>query len=277
MTIYTIIPMAIGIVVALFGMSKQKQGATWGQPLAILGAIIAIGSALWNVVGQATGGNSNAIADREQRYMFLQGKFLGQEIKKAVPATKKVVVLVDAMSKFDVYGEPLAEPREDYSLKGLKDALGAGVDVVTVCQTIPKRKPQMQKMPDGSEVEMPMMPTDFITGKDLKGLEKDIKGADVFVALSMLPMDLTLPQCLGLLQGTGAEVALLNPGADIDTLKKVFADGGKNTAEVIAAVMTKKSAIYDDKIPSNDQAAFDRRYVLVSKNGYEAALDAADK
>lgn len=271
----TIIPMAIGIVAALFGMSKQKQGATWGQPLAILGAIIAIGSALWNVVGQATGGSTNAIADREQRYMFLQGKFLGQEIRKAVPAAKKVVVLVDAMTKYDIYGELLPEPREDFSLKGLKDGLGSGVDVVTVCQTIPKRKPQMQKMPDGSEMEMPITPTDFMQFRDLKGLEKDIKSADVFVALSMLPMDASLAQCLGFLKGT--KVALLNPGADSDTLKKVFADGGKNIADVVAAVVTKKSAIYDDKIPSSDQAAFDRRYVLITKTGFEAAIDAADK
>ena len=275
MTIYTIIPMAIGIVVALFGMSKQKQGATWGQPLAILGALIAIGSALANVVGQATGNSTNAIADREQRYTFLQGKFLGQEVKKAVPAAKKVVVLVDAMTKYDIYGELLAEPREDFALKGLKEALGAGVDVVTVCQTIPKRKPQMQKMPDGTEVEMPMTPMDMMQFRDLKALEKDIKGADVFVALSMLPMDASLAQCLGFLKNT--KVALLNPGADTDTLKKIFADGGKNIADVVAVVITKEKAIYDDKIPSNDQAAFDRRYVLVGKNGYEAALEAAKK
>lgn len=271
----TIIPMAIGIVAALFGMNKQKQGATWGQPLAILGAIIAIGSALWNVVGQATGSNTNAIADREQRYMFLQGKFLGQEIKSAVPAAKKVVVLVDPMSIYDVYGEKLPEPRKDFSLEGLKDALGAGVEVVTVCQTVPKRKPQIQKMPDGTEIEMPMMPTDMLTFKDLKPMEKQIKGADVFVALSMLPMDVSLAQCLGFFKGS--KVALLNPGADTDTLKKIFADGGKNIADVVAAVVTKKSAIYDDKIPSNDKAAFDRRYVLVGKSGYEAALDEANK
>ena len=273
----TIIPMAIGIIAALFGMSQQKKGMAWGQPLAILGAIIAIGSALWNVVGQATGSNTNAIVDREQRYMFLQGKFLGQEIKKAVPNAKKVVVLVDAMTKFDVYGEPLAEPREDYSLNGLKDALGAGVEVVTVCQQIPKRKPKMVKGPDGTEVEMPIMGPDFITVKDIKALEKDIKGADVFVALAMLPLEVSLAQCLNLIKPSCSKVALLNPGADTDTIKRIFADGGKSTAELVAVVMTKRSAVYDDKMPSNDQAAFDRRYILAGKNGYEAALDEVDK
>ena len=272
----TIIPMAIGIVLALFGMSKQKSGAPWGQPLAILGAIIAIGAALWNVVGQATGGSANAIADREQRYMFIQGKFLGQEIKKAVPSCKKVVVLVDALSKFDVYGEPLAEPREDHTLMGLKEALGADVTVETICQTVPKRKPQMMKGPDGTEIEVPMMPMDMLTFRDFKPLEKQIKGADVFVALSMLPMDVPIAQVLQFL-GKGTKVALMNPGADTETLKKIFADGGNNIADVVAAVMTKKSAIYDDKIPSNDKAAFDRRYVLITKSGYSAALDEVDK
>ena len=120
-----------------------------------------------------------------------------------------------------------------------------------------------------------MTPMDMMQFRDLKALEKDIKGADVFVALSMLPMDASLAQCLGFLKNT--KVALLNPGADTDTLKKIFADGGKNIADVVAVVITKEKAIYDDKIPSNDQAAFDRRYVLVGKNGYEAALEAAKK
>jgi small subunit ribosomal protein S9 len=54
----TIIPMAIGIVAALFGMNKQKQGATWGQPLAILGA-----EARYDVEAQVKGGGFTGQAE----------------------------------------------------------------------------------------------------------------------------------------------------------------------------------------------------------------------
>ena len=236
MQIWTIVPMIIGIVAALFGMNKQKQGAPWGQPLAILGAIIAIASAIFSFGHQLTGGsNTSAIQNREQRFMFLKGKFLGEAIKKAVPGAKKIVVLVDPMEIYDATGEKLAEPRENFTVNGMKSAL-PGVEFVPVSKEIPKMKPATMKGPNGEEMEMPMMVDIQMTGRDFQKILPKIKGADVFVAVTMLPMDLRLKQVLGALKDTKAKVAILESG-NTDAFKECFADGGKSVAELIAVAV----------------------------------------
>ena len=62
-----------------------------------------------------------------------------------------------------------------------------------------------------------------------------------------------------------------------DLIKVGELEEPEDAKEMAEYIEEAKSAIYDDKIPSNDKAAFDRRYVLVGKSGYEAALDEANK
>ena len=45
-TVIRVIVMIIGGIIAIIGMNKHKQGAGWGQPLAVIGAIVAIIAAL---------------------------------------------------------------------------------------------------------------------------------------------------------------------------------------------------------------------------------------
>ena len=269
MNLVSIILMGIGIVGALVGMSKQKQGAPWGQPLAILGAIIAIGAALYSFYGQATGNSTNAVRDRELRYMYIQGKFLGEAVKAAAPDAKKVAVLVDPMHIYEANGVKKVTPTEDEVLKALRDTL-PGVEFIIVCKPMKKIEVPKQRMPDGTEADMPFMPDTMLTRADFMQISKEIKQADVFIATTLLPMGVPLKQTLG--QIKGVKVALANTGS-LNELSEVF-EGGD---QLIAVVASKNSADYNQDPARDDKKAFDQRYVLITPSDYAAKIAEAEK
>ena len=224
------------------------------------------------------GNDFNEIKEREQRFMYVQGKILGEAVKKAAPDAKKVVVLVDWSYLYEPNGQPVSSPPPNFTLDGLKAGIG-NVEYVIVCKEIPKTKPQMMKEPDGQEMEMPVLVDLTLDKTDWAKILKDknIKGADVFVALAMLPVDLNLKEILGSLKPLVGKVALLYPDWNNETFKACFADGGKNMAELIAAVLVKNSANYEKNPPRDDQEAFDVRYVLATPQNYEKQLEEARK
>lgn len=272
MTLPCIIIMIVGVVAALFGMNKQKQGAAWGQGLAIVGAIVAIGAALWNVGNTVAGGSTKAAIAREQRYVIVEHKYLGEAIKKAMPNVKKAVVLVDPMTKYDVWGDKLETPLPNVALEGLKEGLGADVEIVEVCPPARKNK----KPAPGKEDMAPPPVIDIMTFASFNKLMPEIEKAkaDVFVCLYMLPMEVPMVRTLSLLKGK--KVALANVG-ELESLKRIFQDGGKNSADVVAVVTSKMSAVYDESIPSSEKAIFNKRYTLITKDNYTTEIDAALK
>ena len=90
MTLPAIIIMVIGIIAAIVGVNKQKQGASWGQALAIVGAIIAIGAAVWNFVGTLNGDQKGI--QKNQRAQQLRGLYLGKEIANSQTSFTPFVV-----------------------------------------------------------------------------------------------------------------------------------------------------------------------------------------
>lgn len=276
MSITSIIFMIIGGGIAFFGMSKQKKGITWGQPLALAGAVIAIAAALYNLVNTTMSDGTEAAVARERRYIKIQNKLFGAEILRQLPNAKKIAVIVDPSNYFDAYGDELAQPNENLQLEGLKEGM-PGVELVEVYPKVPKiKKPAPVKGPDGEEImpPPPMGMMDMMTAPRLKECAAKAKGADAVVVLWMLPPDLTLAQSLSLLKGM--KVAVANVG-DLQTLPAIFADGGKTVGELVAVVTTKASAVYDDKIASDEKEAFDSRYILITKDNYKTAVAEAQK
>jgi hypothetical protein len=268
--------MVVGIAVALYGMNIQKKGSPIGQPLAIIGAILAIGCALWNATS-SFGGDNAAIA-REQRYIMLESKFLAKDIAKQLPSVKKVAVFVDPSNYFDEWGDERTEPRKDYAVEGLKEGFGSGVEIQEVYVTPKKiQKPAPQKAPDGTEI-MPMPPMSAMGGMmsaaDITKCIKDAKDAEVIIVAHQLPPMMSLGQAMLLFKGK--KVALINCGNASDSAK-VFQDGGKNAGELLCMVVSKRSAVYDDSMPSNEQKAFDKRYIVISKDNYSATIAEAMK
>ncbi len=261
-----IVVMVVGFAIAMFGMKKQKAGASWGQALAIVGALIAIVGAIMNLTG-FIGGSSKGMA-REKRYMFLQAKFLGDAVKKACnPA--KVCVICDPNLFVDAYGDKLdKEVQSDY-LDGIRAAL-KGSEIIPIYPEFKRPKPKNA----GPDAAMMVMPYTMLSGGDYKKMCEKIKKAkpDAVINIYQFPMDSKLPASLGLLKGY--KVGFLNTSSN-DELTYAFADGGKQCAEVVAVVMTKVDAVYDETIPAADQKAFDRRFVLALPGDYEKMIKVA--
>ena len=128
--------MVVGFIAAMVGMKKQKLGIGWGQPLAIVGAIIAVGGAVMNLSG-FMGGKSKQM-DAEMRYIRLQGQFLAEEVKNAANPSK-VYVICDANYFVDENGN---EKIRDYPLlNGVKAGL-RGIEVVPVYKKIKVSAPK---------------------------------------------------------------------------------------------------------------------------------------
>ncbi|MGN0866071.1 MAG: hypothetical protein ACI4SG_00120 [Oligosphaeraceae bacterium] len=263
-----ILVMVAGFIAAMVGMNKQKAGASWGQILAIIGAIIAVAGAAMNLMGFFRQGSQSR--DRENRYMYLQARMLADELKKETSA-QKVAVICDSSLFLDEWGDPLAKTRESPWMDAVKDAF-KGAEVIPVYKKFKIKKPANDQ---AGMMMPPPMAFGMMSGADFKKIADEIKKIkpDVIVNIHTFPQDGKLPAALQMLKGY--KIGFLNCCSN-DELRFAFKDGGKNMAEVIAVVMTKSDAAYDDTIPSNDKKAFDRRFVLVTKSDYESGMKKAN-
>lgn len=219
--------------------------------------------------------------ERELRFEFLKGKFLGEAIKQVVPNLKKVAILVDPTEIYDPYGEKLATPLENPSVAALKEALGADVESVLVSKEIPKVKPQTIQGPSGEEFELPPLPPDpSMTRNDLDKILPQIKDVDVFIIVtSLFSWDGKViindywKDLLKFFKANNIQnVAIMEPAMDTATLVECFQDDGKCMANLVAVVFTKNSADYDKDPPLDDKEAFDIRYVLATSENYQQSL-----
>ena len=261
--------MIVGFIAAMVGMNKQKAGIAWGQILAIVGAIVAVAGAAMNLTGFFRAGSQSR--EREARYMYLQARFLGDQLKKDTNP-KKVAVICDSSLFLDEWGDPLSKPRESPWMDGIKDAF-KGAEVVPVYKKFKIKKPANNG--DQTAMMMPPMAFGMMSGADFKKIVDEIKKMepDVIVNIHTFPQEGKLPAALALLKGY--KIGFLNSASN-DELRYSFKDGGKSMAEVLAVVMTKSDAVYDDTIPSNDKKAFARRFVLATKADYEAKMKEAN-
>lgn len=257
--------MVVGIVLALFGMNKQKQGAAWGQALAIVGALIAVAGAIMNMTNFFQAGSQGMA--REKRYMYVQTKFLGEALKSAA-SPSKVCVIIDPNNFVDEWGDELPQPRQSDWLDGVKAGLGSSVEIIPVYPEFHIKKPA------NADQVMPPMPYTMMGMRDYKKVCEKIKKIkpDAVVNVYQFPMEAPLPTALAELKGY--KIAFLNTSADRE-LRAAFQDGGAKGAEVVASVLTKVDAVYDETIPAKDQAAFNRRFVLATKADFDAKISEA--
>ncbi len=269
-TIIRIVVMIIGAIIAIFGMSKSKEGATWGQPLAICGAILAIIAALWGIKNTMMGDDQKAARDRELEYQRIQTRELGKYLAEKY-AGQKAVVMVDPMLRFDVYGTALT--REDPILEGLKQGLGTEITVVKeIYPQMPfkEKKPPVMG-PDGEEIMdddmMEPMETWF-TGRELTAIMPPADTYDLFITLIGLPNGRPVREL------SGKNLVII--GGDTPSMGSLFqANGRKGLPNTVAAVTYNPDAVYDDKpIPKDPQEAFNKRFLLVTPENFESLKSA---
>lgn len=265
-TIIRIVVMVIGAIIAIFGMSKSKEGASWGQPLAICGAILAIIAALWGIKNTVMGDDQKAARDRELEYQRIQTRELGKYLAGKF-AGQKAVVMVDPMLRFDVYGTAIT--REDPILEGLKQGLGTSITIVKeIYPQMPfKEKKAPVTGPDGEVImdDDMMEPMEmWFTAKELKDIMPPADTYDIFITLIGLPGGKPAREMAG--------KSLVLVGGDTPSMGMLFqANGQKGLPNTVAAVTYNPNAVYDDKpIPSDPKEAFDKRFLLVTPETFES-------
>ena len=208
---------------------------------------------------------------KSQHAQELRGLFLGREIAKASP--KKVVVIDNASSHVDGYGQLLEPPIVDHAIEGLKKGLG-GATVEVIWQDVPKKP----KPANPDEVPDPNLDIILFDAKDLMAMIPKLEGADVIVFNAMpdgLDSGIDLFKAIGLVaaKNKGVKFAILGL-TDTDSLAKIFA---AKDSPLIAAVVTRADYDWDADMPSNDDAAFAQQFVLLTPANFRAGIEAANR
>ena len=171
---------------------------------------------------------------------------LGLYIKENF-AGKKAVVIINPYLNID----------NPPSLEGLKTGLGNDVDITEIL------KPKTPEPTDGEKPGALIPQEKLFTVKEVNNL---LVGKEFDICITLI--------------GLPADAKMIGKDLNIDALmgKQVFIGGGSIynlkpaivAGAITAAVFYKTDAIYDDKsVPSKHDEAFDKRYVLITKDNIE--------
>ena len=252
-----VLVMVVGAVIGYIG--KKNQYKSWGQVVLVLGAIIAIAGAGMNFMGfLKSGGRAVAV---ENRYRYVQGKILAENIKKAC-SPAKVCVIVNPLTFLDKWGDPLPKAMETGFWEGVQDGLGS----CTVVPVYPEFKNSKPKDPSKAQ---DFIPYASMSSKDYQKVVSKIKKEkpDCVINTYMFPPDAPFSKSLADLKGY--KVGILNT----DFYKKSDADlaAAFKSGELLFAVQ-QKDEIDSEVDPSSDQKAFDYRFVMLTKDNVEQGL-----
>ena len=249
MSAIKIVIMIIGGIGAFVGMNKSKEGATWGQPLAIVCAIIAIVAALWSSIGTMTGGGQSSMGNRETQFQTIQTQKLGQYLAEKHSGAKAVLILDPLMP--DTAESPNA------AVKGLKLGIGSAISIV---KELAPELPEAYKNKTAAIGDVLPPVESWYTAKALDALLKDAgDDYDMIITFMGLPARFAAPKGKKIVFAAGnmqPVPALIKSGA------------------CVAAVAYLKDAQYDDKpVPKDFNEAFNKRYVLVTPENIGEVID----
>ncbi|MBR6372491.1 MAG: hypothetical protein IKS20_04855 [Victivallales bacterium] len=240
----------IAAIGAIVGWQNSKKGATWGQPMTVICAIIAICMGLFLAYSNSssTAANKSAMA-RENAFRVAKVTVLGNKVKELCPGKKAIVVI-----------DPNVDPLKDVEMQTWKTMFELSDDDFV--------KPDVPQPPAGTPPEMVMVePMEEWFRQAM--LEKMLKGKkyDLIIFTTSLPRDIK--------QAKGVFTApFLKDAKVVLASGNLFGCAGFiNAGTAVAAVTSSPTAVYDDKpAPKETQAAFDKRYILITKDNLQALM-----
>jgi hypothetical protein len=247
MKILLIVVMILAAGVMLWGLAQQKKGVAAGKIFAVLGAEVALLCALGTAF---TGGGVSPERAMEVHlaYTRVATEKLGLQLKEKAPAAKVLLLVGPRFAEGDKMTDALAA--------GLEKGLGAKVEQMELKPELP---PAMA--PAGAEappVDLAMLPPEvwFTAAAMDKALDAATGKYEVVVSCLGLPMDF---KAMHFWQKPNRPKLALAQG-DIYQLRPAIEDG-----TIVAAVTANPKAEYDQsRPPSNLEAAFAKRFILVT-------------
>jgi len=268
-------PVAIGVMVVsaigmFFGLSKQKAGVSWGKPVATVCAIVALGCAVSQIFS-SKGPSMMKIREREMAYQMIGAQKLGMYLAEKFSGSKAVIIVEPQLGAVDPDSAASAQ------VEGLKEGFGGSIEVVAeISPTIPDSAKnafsnEMAPMaegeggPEGGEM---LPPLEFwFTGKLFDQLVTDNKDkCNLIITTIGLPMDLGAMKFWKMKDRPKLALA----SGSVYELKAAI-----KQQMVVAAVTYNPKAVYDEKAPpSNLDAAFDKRFLLVTSENVDEVAGA---
>lgn len=263
--------MVVAFIGMVIGLQKEKGGAAWGRPVAIVCILIALAAAGVTMFGGGAGGGAGA-ANINLRYQAIKGEVLGRELSGQFAGKRAVILLPPEMPTMGEPGEPIYKS----VLEGLKKGMG---NVTIVAEIEPKMpadvKARMeQQMAAGGMEDMGMMEGQmwFNVASLNQELQPHKGNFDLLICLTGLP---------GLegAQGMMAPGVRMEPYTNLDVwkdgdVKIALAEGSINRlgraindGKIVAAVTYKQQIdadAWEKQPPSDLQEAFNMRFVLIT-------------
>ena len=262
-------PVAVAVMVVaaigmFFGLSKQKAGVAWGKPVAVLCALVALGCAVSQIFS-GKGPSMMKIREREMAYQMIGAQKLGMYLAEKYAGSKAVIIVEPKLG-----GSADAEGG-NAQVAGLKEGLGGKVEVVAeISPEIPasaknafsQEMAPMAEGEGGGAGEM-LPPLEFwFTAKLFDELvTKNKDKCDLIITTIGLPMDLGAMKFWKMKERPKLALA----SGSVYELKAAI-----KSKMVVAAVTYNPKAVYDEKAPpSSLDAAFDKRFLLVTPEGVD--------
>ena len=235
------------MILALIGMivcSKKQKTNPAMQPVAFVLFVVVVISAGLLLNEMNVFGTRDGLLENEMKFYASQGTKTGDYLKTTFPGKKVLLVADPGFEKND-------------NVKKLADALQAGYGGEVVTDTV--------QLP-GNQADAPMPLYMMMKAKDFDALLE--KHADVQIVVNTigLPNDLQKMKYWRAKKDARPALFLLGmPSGRIDGLAEAIATG-----DIAGIVTSNPQAKYDVKAPSDPEAAFDIRYILVNKDNVEA-------
>ena len=249
-----ILIMIIAAIGMIFGLSKQKAGQTWGKPLAIVCAIVALVVALAQIMTSGGGASAEGIRDRELKYANISAQYLGEYLAENHAGAKAVMIVEPSETEGLKKSEALS--------KGLEKGVGGAIEIVAIETPSIPADMRPATTPDGSPAPLPPREVWFTAQAFNQIVEKYEGKVDLVVTMMGLPGT----QQLGRLNIWGMDDVKLAIGdGSVYELYRQIKNG-----KIVAAVSYNPDATYDEEMPPRDlEEAFNKRYLLVTPQNVE--------
>lgn len=224
--------MVVTGIATVVGMSNQKKGKKWGQPVALIAGLLTLGMAIFSLWGTIMNDSMAQMDADAQKFEFSQGycvaKWLGQEY-----SGKTVVCLTS----------------------GEKNALAVGFAKAA------KEFGLDAKCPNSSELDL--KGASYYEKKGMERLLKSDYKADIIVVATPPGVAANTTELLAAKGMKGKKLVVFNAGADAINLLRAKEDSTKGN--LIGAVLFKMNADVESKPNNNPEYTFNLMYALLRR------------